>query len=130
MDDSTEPTSAEPTPTSAEVPVDPDLEDLLVFIRDSRGFDFTVYKRTSLGRRIVKRMDELDVRTFADYRDRLESDPDEFRLLFNTVLINVTSFFRDTEPWRYLQEEMVPEIVEKAGPQDEIRVWSAGCSTG
>ena len=109
---------------------DPGLEDLLVFIRDSRGFDFTGYKRTSLGRRIVKRMDEVGVAGYADYRDCLESDPDEFRILFNTILINVTSFFLDDEPWTYLRDELAPELVAAVPADREIRVWSAGCSTG
>ena len=118
----------EPTP---DPPVtDPELEDLLVFLRDSRGFDFTRYKRSSLARRITKRMRDLEVDSYPDYRDRLESDPDEFRALFNTVLINVTGFFRDGDPWSYLHREVVPDVLEKAGSDGEIRVWSAGCSTG
>jgi len=109
---------------------DPELEALLEFLRDSRGFDFTRYKRSTLARRITKRMRDLDVETYADYRDRLESDPDEFRALFNTVLINVTGFFRDGDPWDYLRQEVVPDVLEKVGTNDDIRIWSAGCSTG
>ena len=104
-----------------------EFEDLLVFIRDSRGFDFTGYKRSSLARRIHKRMAELGAASHADYRDLLEADAEEFRTLFNTVLINVTGFMRDGEAWTYLQREIVPQAVADDG---EIRVWSAGCSTG
>jgi len=107
-----------------------DLEDLLHFIREARGFDFTGYKRSTLGRRVRKRMHDVGVETFPDYRDRLESDPDEFRLLFNTILINVTSFFRDPDAWSYLQQEILPELIAKSDPAEEIRVWSAGCSSG
>jgi two-component system CheB/CheR fusion protein len=82
--------------------VDSGLEDLLTFIRDARGFDFTGYKRSSLARRIRKRMHEVHVDDWLDYRDRLEIDADEFRLLFNTILINVTGFFRDVEAWNAL----------------------------
>ncbi|WP_432478664.1 CheR family methyltransferase [Nocardioides sp. GXQ0305] len=106
------------------------LEALLEFIRDARGFDFTGYKRSSLARRIRKRMAEVGLESWGDYRDRLEIDADEFRLLFNTILINVTSFFRDAEAWRHLQEEVVPELVARTDPGSEIRVWSAGCSSG
>ncbi|GAB0102443.1 PAS domain S-box protein [Nocardia sp. JMUB6875] len=109
---------------------DDGLEDLLIFIRDSRGFDFTGYKRTSLARRILKRMHEVGIPDHLDYRDYLESNADEFRNLFNTILINVTSLFRDVEAWRYLQREIVPELVTDAGPDGEIRIWSAGCSSG
>ena len=74
---------------------DSSLEDLLVFIRDSRGFDFTGYKRSTVTRRIRKRMQEAGVTDYTDYRDRLESSAEEFSHLFNTILINVTGFFRD-----------------------------------
>src|SRR5215472_4975720 len=87
------------------------LEELLAFIRDSRGFDFTGYKRSSLARRIRKRMHEAGSDNYIDYRDRLESDAEEFGLLFNTILINVTGFFRDTETWTFLQREVMPELL-------------------
>ncbi|MEV6912437.1 CheR family methyltransferase [Amycolatopsis sp. NPDC051071] len=107
-----------------------ELEILLNFIKDSRGFDFTGYKRTSLARRVQKRMQTVKIDGYAEYRDFLETNSEEFLELFNTILINVTSFFRDTEAWSYLQTVVVPEIVEKVDPADEIRIWSAGCSSG
>jgi two-component system, chemotaxis family, CheB/CheR fusion protein len=110
--------------------IDSSLEELLVFIRDARGFDFTGYKRTSLARRIRKRMHEAGSSNFTDYRDRLETNADEFGYLFNTILINVTGFFRDAEPWTYLQHEVIPELVAEAKNGREIRVWSAGCASG
>ncbi|MFJ9036197.1 CheR family methyltransferase [Streptomyces sp. NPDC102406] len=109
---------------------DEELEDLLGFLRDARGFDFTGYKRSSLGRRIRKRMADVGTDSYADYRDQLETNADEFSALFNTILINVTSLFRDIEAWTFLQREVVPELLERLGPKDEIRVWSAGCSSG
>jgi len=109
---------------------DRDLETLLTFIRDSRGFDFTGYKRTSLARRIRKRMQTVKIDDYADYRDHLEINSDEFQELFNTILINVTSFFRDPEAWTYLRATVVPDLVKKVGPTEEIRLWSAGCSSG
>src|SRR5215469_6161919 len=107
-----------------------DLEDLLIFIRDSRGFDFTGYKRSSLTRRIQKRMHEAGTDNYRDYRDRLESSAEEFGLLFNTILINVTGFFRDAEAWTYLQREVMPELIADTEGAEEIRVWSAGCASG
>jgi two-component system CheB/CheR fusion protein len=106
------------------------LEELLAFIRDSRGFDFTGYKRSSLTRRIRKRMHEAGMDNYTDYRDLLESNAGEFGLLFNTILINVTGFFRDAEAWTYLQREVIPELIADTGGADEIRVWSAGCASG
>jgi len=110
--------------------VDSTLEDLLVFIRDARGFDFTGYKRSSLVRRIRKRMQEVGTPDYVDYRDLLESSAEEFGHLFNTILINVTGFFRDAETWTYLQREVMPDLLALAEPAREIRVWSAGCATG
>ncbi|HTJ67717.1 MAG TPA: CheR family methyltransferase [Actinospica sp.] len=110
--------------------VEDELEELLVYLRDSRGFDFTGYKRTSLARRIRKRMADFGTASYRDYRDVLEADPDEFNELFNTILINVTGFFRDDESWTYLASEVVPRILAENAGDGEIRVWSAGCSTG
>ncbi|HYS39388.1 MAG TPA: CheR family methyltransferase [Pseudonocardiaceae bacterium] len=117
----------EPDPVNG---ADGDLEDLLTFIRDSRGFDFTGYKRSSLARRIRKRMQDVGIPDYVDYQDRLESSAEEFRYLFNTILINVTSFFRDTDTWTYLQHEILPNLLAGINPTEEIRVWSAGCSSG
>jgi two-component system CheB/CheR fusion protein len=107
---------------------DPDLEGLLVYLRERRGFDFTGYKRPSLSRRIRRRMAEVGVVSFGEYQDFLEVHPDEFTPLFNTILINVTSFFRDTAAWDHLREALLPGLIAGAGPV--IRVWSAGSASG
>jgi two-component system, chemotaxis family, CheB/CheR fusion protein len=109
---------------------DPRLEPLLEYLKSSRGFDFTAYKRSSLDRRIQKRMQAVNVASYEDYRDYLDRHPEEFGLLFNTILINVTSFFRDPEAWRFLAAEIVPRIVANSRPEGVIRVWSAGCASG
>ena len=120
---------AQPT-EPAEATENHGLEDLLAFIRDSRGFDFTGYKRSSLSRRIRKRMNDVGMDDYVDYRDRLESSAEEFRHLFDTILINVTGFFRDADAWTFLRSDVLPDIVAKVDKDDEIRVWSAGCSSG
>jgi len=108
---------------------DPTFEKLLTHLKESRGFDFTGYKRPSLVRRVRKRMQNLDVESYDDYMDRLQLDPDEFTALFNTILINVTGFFRDPEAWSHLQSELLPDLVARCG-DGPFRVWSAGCATG
>jgi two-component system CheB/CheR fusion protein len=107
-----------------------ELEELLEYLRDSRGFDFSGYKRATLERRIRKRMSEVDLDDYADYVGHLEANPREFAELFNTILINVTSFFRDQESWDYLREEILPQLVESVPDDEQIRVWSAGCASG
>ena len=109
---------------------DSDVERLLAFIRDERGFDFTGYKRPSLARRIDRRMQDVKVEEYASYQSYLEHHPDEFARLFDTILINVTSFFRDGPAWQYIGEEVVPQILAARGPEVPIRIWSTGCSTG
>jgi two-component system, chemotaxis family, CheB/CheR fusion protein len=106
-----------------------ELDSLLDFVRDSRGFDYTGYKRPSLTRRINRRLDAVGVQTYDEYRSYLGQHPDEYEQLFNTILINVTSFFRDPEAWEYVASEVLPEIVA-AQQDDAIRVWSTGCATG
>ncbi len=105
------------------------LEALLEYLRISRGFDFTGYKRPSLARRVTKRLQVLNLQGFGDYLDYLEVHPEEFATLFNTMLINVSSFFRDAPAWECLRADILPKLLaaKTAGP---IRVWSAGCAGG
>ena len=109
--------------------IDARFESLLEFLKHERGFDFTGYKRPSLIRRVRRRMDDLGIGSFEDYHDYLLFNPDEFTALFNTILINVTSFFRDPDPWRYLKDEVLPQLLARRGERP-IRVWSAGCASG
>jgi two-component system CheB/CheR fusion protein len=111
-----------------EIDADASLDTLLVYLRDQRGFDFTGYKRTSLGRRIAKRMQTVGVADFRAYQDHLEANPAEFAELFNTILINVTEFLRDRESWDFMST-LLPDIIER-DTRDQIRVWSAGCASG
>jgi two-component system CheB/CheR fusion protein len=106
-----------------------DFENLLDYLKQNRGFDFTGYKRASLARRIEKRMQAVEIEGYGNYIDYLEVHPEEFTQLFNFILINVTSFFRDLPAWEYLAKEIIPRMVGgKSGRP--IRVWSAACSSG
>ena len=109
---------------------DEDFDDLLLMLKESRGFDFTGYKRSTLQRRVRRRMALVNVATFNEYRDYLELQPDEFTLLFDSMLINVTSFFRDPTAWEALSGKVLPELLSAKSPKSPIRVWSAGCATG
>ena len=107
-----------------------EFERLLDFLKRNRGFDFTGYKRTTLQRRVQRRMETVGVESYAAYLDLLESDTDEFTQLFNTLLINVTRFFRDETPWTFLSEEILPTLLSRRGDASTVRVWSAGCASG
>jgi two-component system CheB/CheR fusion protein len=112
---------------------DPDaafFDQILEHLRQSRGFDFATYKRSSLMRRVVSRMHTVGVQTFEQYLDYLQVHQDEFLPLFNTILINVTSFFRDADVWAYLASDVLPDLLANRPASEPLRVWSAGCASG
>ena len=111
-------------------PDSPEFERLLQYLRETRGFDFSGYKRTTLLRRVEKRMTQVGVKGHAAYLEYLQAHPEEFATLFNTILINVTSYFRDAAAWEYLRDEILPKIIEGKAPYEPIRVWSAGVASG
>ncbi|HLW16331.1 MAG TPA: CheR family methyltransferase, partial [Actinomycetota bacterium] len=106
------------------------FEALLDYLKRTRGFDFTAYKRPTLYRRILKRVQDMKLKSFTDYLDYLEVHPEEFPQLFDTILINVTSFFRDPQAWTYVTDIVLPEILAGKDATDPIRVWSAACASG
>jgi two-component system, chemotaxis family, CheB/CheR fusion protein len=106
------------------------FEALLDHLKRNRGFDFTGYKRSSLRRRISRRMQQQQIGGYDDYLDYLEVHPEEFAQLFNTILINVTAFFRDAPAWEFLATTIIPRIVSGKQSGEPIRVWTAGCASG
>jgi two-component system, chemotaxis family, CheB/CheR fusion protein len=111
-------------------PVDPQFEALLDHLKEARGFDFTGYKRSSLMRRVGRRMSQVQITGYGDYLDYLQVHPDEFTALFNTILINVTSFFRDPEAWEFLRTEVLEPMVAAKDEDSPLRLWCAGCASG
>jgi two-component system, chemotaxis family, CheB/CheR fusion protein len=109
---------------------DDGLDALLEYLHRSRGFDFTTYKRSTLTRRMKHRMQMIGVPDFEDYQDFLEVHPDEFAQLFNTILINVTSFFRDLASWEFINTRVIPAIIGAKESTGAIRCWVAGCASG
>jgi two-component system, chemotaxis family, CheB/CheR fusion protein len=106
------------------------LDALLEFVRDTRGFDFTGYKRSTIQRRVAKRMAAVGTERYDDYIDYLELHAEEFAELFNMLLINTTGFFRDPQTWEYLATEIAPQLLAARGPDSTLRVWCAGCASG
>lgn len=113
-----------------ETGVTKEFEGLLEYLKQNRGFDFTGYKSASVMRRVQKRMQSVGQNDYESYVDYLEVHPDEFAQLFNTILINVTDFFRDMSYWEFLMSDILPHIVATKGKEEPIRVWSAGCASG
>src|SRR5262245_53909566 len=111
-------------------PLDRGFRDLLEMLSSTYNFDFREYKEASLARRIRARMSQVRIDGFAEYGQYLTQHPDEHILLFNTILINVTGFFRDPEAWKILASDVIPRIVADAADSRSLRIWSAGCSSG
>ncbi len=94
------------------------------------GIDFTNYKRTTVLRRIERRMVVNHSASFQEYARWLDTNEDEVKILVKEILIGVTNFFRDAASFEKLKYSVIKRLVEHAKENEAIRVWSAGCSTG
>lgn len=106
------------------------MEELLSYIQGCRGFDFRNYKRMTLAHRIRRRMQAVGAESYRAYIDVLEANPDEFDALFDTILIKMTTFLRDTDAWTAFADAVIPHIARARAAHEQVRVWSAGCATG
>ncbi len=115
---------------SASTLADEHLQGVLATLRERTDFDFRDYKRGMLERRIGRRMGLKHVDDLGEYVRLLREQPAEARLLFEDLLINVTSFFRDPEVWRELRERVIQPLVARLESGVPVRVWVPGCATG
>lgn len=110
------------------------LHDILIQLRTGTGHDFKHYKRATVLRRIERRMQVTGQPDLSGYYRYLQDNPEETKSLLEDMLIGVTNFFRDREAFEALERDVVPQLVSAAisaqREKEEIRVWSAGCSTG
>ena len=107
-----------------------DLRELLEKLSAQYNFDLREYKEVSLVRRIRARMTQVRAESVSAYSRLLDENAGEHVALINTILINVTGFFRDSEAWKVLAEHVVPRLVEDAADSRSLRIWSTGCSSG
>lgn len=106
------------------------FEKTCILLRSRTGHDFSLYKRSTVYRRIHRRMQVHQIDKIADYLDFLQENPQEIDLLFKELLIGVTSFFRDPATWSFLQERVLPGLIASHLDGGTLRAWVAGCSTG
>ncbi|MDB5334811.1 MAG: response regulator, partial [Planctomycetaceae bacterium] len=106
------------------------LQTVFVKLRARTGRDFTHYKRSTILRRIARRMQFLQIVELATYVEFLSREADEARQLADDMLVNVTNFFRDREVFEILERDVVPQLFAGKGPDEPVRVWSVGCATG
>jgi two-component system CheB/CheR fusion protein len=106
------------------------LEQIFALVRSHTGKDFARYKTSTVLRRIRRRMQIRQVEDMQDYLRLLRETNGESKALADDLLITVTSFFRDAEVFEMIGRTVLPQIFAQRGPQDRVRVWCAGCSTG
>jgi two-component system CheB/CheR fusion protein len=111
-------------------PPDDTLTAILHLLHKSIGIDFYNYKKSTVVRRIERRMLLHKLPTLKDYFKYLNKYPAEINMLFNDLLINVTSFFRDPELCNFLQQTVLPKIIKEKAADDALRIWIPACSTG
>jgi two-component system CheB/CheR fusion protein len=106
------------------------LKKILALLRSSFEVDFSAYRDTTIKRRIKRRMVLHTHNNLAAYAQYLEGDRAELAALYQDILINVTSFFREPETFEVLKQSVFPKIVNGKNVNTPIRVWAPGCSTG
>jgi len=106
------------------------LEKICVILRAQTGNDFSLYKRSTILRRIERRMGLHQIDEMNHYVRFLRENPDEIERLFKELLIGVTSFFRDVAEWELLKRDLLPTLISTRAAAGTVRAWVGGCSTG
>jgi two-component system, chemotaxis family, CheB/CheR fusion protein len=128
--------SATPEPQELEGNSPPHLEDedqfkrIFRLLRTASGVDFTHYKRTTIERRLARRMAVHQIDSLAGYANLLQENPSEVQALFRDLLIRVTNFFRDPEMFRTLAEGIFPTLLAEKTSKNPLRIWVPGCASG
>jgi two-component system CheB/CheR fusion protein len=106
------------------------LQRIVTTLYSTTGHDFRQYKRATVLRRIERRLQVRGVHTLPEYSTLLDTDSREHQALLGDMLIGVTNFFRDRESFEALERDIIPELFKDKLPTEEVRVWSAACSSG
>jgi two-component system CheB/CheR fusion protein len=106
------------------------LDQIIVLLRTQTGHDFSAYKKSTISRRIERRMGLHQLARINDYLRYLRENSKESGLLFNELLIGVTSFFRDPPVWEQIKTEVIPALLASHSDGAVLRAWTPGCSSG
>lgn len=106
------------------------LNTIFQLLRRSTGVDFTHYRQTTILRRIQRRMVVHKIEKLDEYVKHVQTNPAEIKALYQDMLINVTSFFRNPKVFDALKADVFPNITRNHGPEATIRVWTPGCASG
>lgn len=109
-----------------------DLEQIVEYLKEKRGFDSSAYRPAMVERRVNKRISASGCTDYNEYLHLLHEHGDEISNLIDVLTINMTRFFRDTLTFEYIADKILPLIVSKKIQTDDrlLRMWSAGCATG
>ncbi|MCC6412788.1 MAG: PAS domain-containing protein [Saprospiraceae bacterium] len=109
---------------------DPDLKSILNQLFLAKGVDFSAYKRNTIKRRIMRRMLLYKITTLKEYEKLLKQNTEELDILYQDLLINVTSFFRETDTHKYLKLSLLPKLLQRKMDGGHLRIWVPACATG
>lgn len=107
-----------------------ELMKILNYVDKKTGLDFREYKRSTLARRIARRVNICKCRSLAEYYGHLTTKEGEVEILYREFLIGVTKFFRDSKVWEVLQNKVIPEMIRNKKNGETLKVWDVACSTG
>lgn len=117
-------------PAAQSLESEKDFQSVLELLRASTGIDFSLYRQTTVRRRLVRRLALLRQRSLCDYVQHVKENPDEAHALAQDILIRVTRFFRDPEVFDVLSRRVFPALIRKRHLDHPVRIWVPGCSTG
>lgn len=103
---------------------------IIRYLQQTGGVDISAYKRPSLVRRVQARMQMVGMTSFEKYLDYIQTCRGESAALVQSVLVNVTGFFRDPDVWHYMRNAALPRMLATGRPGKPFRVWNAGCASG
>jgi two-component system CheB/CheR fusion protein len=106
------------------------LQKIFTELQARSGHDFSHYKRSSVLRRLERRLQVTNVETLEAYLQVLRDQPGEARALYKELLISVTRFFRTPDAFETVEDTVIPSLFDGKSPDEEVRVWVAGCATG
>jgi two-component system CheB/CheR fusion protein len=109
---------------------DEDWARLFRLLRETSGVDFSLYKRSTITRRMARRMALQKIDSIGEYLKVLKSNREELKALFQEILIHVTGFFRDPDVFAALRKRILARVLAHSAPNEPIRIWVPGCSTG
>ena len=109
---------------------DSDMRRILIILHHKKGVDFSLYKQTTINRRILRRMALNRKKNVDEYTQMLRENDKEAEQLYEDLLINVTSFFRDLNAYKDLSQKILPQLLKGRKQNEPLRIWIAACATG